>query len=54
MLDKIIAKLRNEGAEALSNSELQRCLGNCIGAFKLIPLAKEYRDNGLLTLNDIL
>lgn len=52
-LGSIIARLISEGAESLSDAELERCLGRCVGAIKLVPLAKEYRDKGVLTINNI-
>ena len=51
---EIRGRLRAEYARSLSDEELKRCLKDCVWGHILIPLAKKYRDNGDLSVNDII
>lgn len=50
----LINKLRAEKITSLCDSELERCLNGCVGFIKLLALAKTLRDNGELTLIDLI
>jgi len=52
-LEHIKRKLVVELATSLSDTEINRCLGNTVLSHKLIPLAKHYRDNNILRYSDI-
>ena len=49
----IITKLRVERVNSLSDSEIERALGPCVAGIELMKLAKQYRDEGILTEQDI-
>ena len=44
--ERMKSKMVAERAKNLSNEEIERCLGNCVAANKLISRAKELRDKG--------
>ena len=50
----IEAKMWNEGAKDLSDSEIERTLGGCVMRTKLILFAKEFRYVGALNELEIL
>lgn len=51
--DRIISTLYFQGAKNLSDSEIEKSLaGTCLPT-KLISIAKELRDFGLITINDL-
>jgi len=52
--NNIITKMRVERASSLSDSEIERVFNPCVAADELIKLAKQYRDEGILTEQDIL
>ncbi len=52
-LDQMVARLNNEHATDLSDETIDRAIGPCIGGKKLVLLAKQYRDAGLLTTDMI-
>ncbi|MBA4291055.1 hypothetical protein SAMN05216370_0145 [Pseudomonas peli] len=47
LVEAAIGRLHVELAHDLSDEELSRCLGNCVGAHQLIPLMQEERERGL-------
>ncbi len=49
----IITKLRVEKVTSLSDAELERVLKDCVAGIELMKLAKQYRDEGILTEQDI-
>lgn len=49
-LEDIKSKLIVEDAINLSDKEIQRCLGDCVCGHWLVPMAKKYREDGLLVL----
>lgn len=51
--DQIVGKMAAEGAKNLSDAEIERILGETVGAGKLIENAKRLRDKGKLTFEDI-
>jgi hypothetical protein len=52
-LEAIIGKLSSSHATSLTDSELDRILLPCVCGPRLVPLAKKYRDEGVLKLTDI-
>lgn len=49
----ILGKLRFERAASLSDEELERCLEWCAGRTQLLRYAKEFRDTGYITQQDL-
>ncbi len=49
IIEKINARLRAENALNLSNSEIERCLRDCVMGHELIPIAKENKDKLKIT-----
>jgi len=46
--EKLISKLTVENCKNLSDAEIQRCLGGCVSADRLISLAYQMRENNEL------
>ena len=53
MRASIVGKMGFERAMSLSDAEIERCLGGCAGRTVLIKYAKEFRDSGYMTLEQI-
>ncbi len=49
VIEKINARLRAENALNLSDSEIERCLRDCVMGHKLIPIAKGNKDKLKIT-----
>ena len=52
-LQDIKMKLIVEMAANLSDAEINRILTPCVCGHWLVPLAKDYRDNGILIFEDL-
>ena len=50
LLMAIRSKLLAEDAENLNDTEIERCLSNCVSGRKMVRMAKELRDEGFLKL----
>jgi hypothetical protein len=49
MIGHVVQGLRNNRAKNLSDAEIERALAPCCGAGAMIPYAKQFRDEGLIT-----
>ena len=53
-LETIKNKLVVERITSLCDKEIERALGFTVCAHRLVPLAKKYRDEGLICYNELL
>jgi hypothetical protein len=52
LTEALIGRLEAEGCRDLGDSELTRCLVECVCGHTLIPFAQQLRDAGTLIMRD--